>query len=91
MEECEGILSNIKVDWLLSNYTSIVQPINQGVGNVLRIGPEVLHEHLAKMLYLQQEPIRRSQRINSMLKERKIIQFSNNVEHYPGASRSWVH
>ena len=51
-------LTHLRVEWLPPNCTSLVQPVDQGIGNALKIRyRKYLHEHMAKMIFIDKPPM----------------------------------
>lgn len=58
VDECEDSLTNLRVEWLPANCTSLVQPVDQGIGNALKVRyRKYLHEHMANMITLDEDPM----------------------------------
>ena len=56
--DAESLLTHVKVKWLPANCTSIVQPVDQGIGCALKIRyRKYLHEHMGTMLMMDKDPI----------------------------------
>ena len=56
--EEESLLTHVKVEWLPPNCTSIVQPIDQGIGCALKIRyRKYLHEHMETMIMMNKDPM----------------------------------
>ena len=50
-------LTNIRVEFLPPNCTSLVQPVDQGIGNTLKFRfRKFLNEHITNSVFLDREP-----------------------------------
>ena len=57
-EDAEDLLTNVRVEWLPANCTSLIQPVDQGIGNALKVRyRKFLHEHMARMVMADQDPM----------------------------------
>ena len=51
-------LTHVRVEWLTPNCTSLLQPVDQGIGNALKIRyRKHLHEHMSKMIFIDKAPM----------------------------------
>ena len=51
-------LTHVRVEWLPPNCTSLLQPVDQGIGNALKIRyRKYLHEHMSKMIFIDKHPM----------------------------------
>ena len=51
-------LTNVRVECLPPNCTSLLQPVDQGIGNELKIRyRKYLHEHMAEMIFIDKPPM----------------------------------
>ena len=59
VEQCSADdLSNLRIEWLPRNCTSICQPVDQGIGQALKIRyRKYLHEHMANMVFAGKPPM----------------------------------
>ena len=50
--ECTDHLKNLRVEWLLPNCTSLVQPVDMGIGQAFKLRyRKLLHSYMANMLF----------------------------------------
>ncbi|KAI6648631.1 DUF1275 domain protein [Oopsacas minuta] len=51
-------LTHVLGEWLPANCTSLLQPVDQGIGNALKIRYfKYLHEHMSKMIFIDKHPM----------------------------------
>ena len=57
-EDAEDLLTNVRVEWLPANCTSLIQPVDQGIGNALKVRyRKFLRIHMARMVMPDQDPM----------------------------------
>ena len=51
-------LTHVRVEWLPPYCTSLLQPVDQGIGTALKIRyRKYLHEHISKMIFIDKPPM----------------------------------